>query len=73
MVWYSHLFQNFPQFIVTHTVKGFGIEKLGIKLSYDPAIPLLGINSEETKIQRETCIPLFIAAVFTIARTWKQN
>ena len=46
--------------------------KLGIKLPYDPAIPLLGIYPEETKIERDTCIPLFIAALFTIARTWKQ-
>ena len=46
--------------------------KLGIKGSYDPAIPLLGIYHEETKIEKDTCIPLFIAALFTIARTWKQ-
>ena len=42
------------------------------KRTYDPAIPLLGIYSEETKIERDTCIPLFIAALFTIAGTWKQ-
>ena len=36
------------------------------------AIPLLGIYPEETKIERDTCIPLFFAALFTIARTWKQ-
>ena len=47
-------------------------KKLGIKPPYDPAIPLLGIYPEETKIERDTCIPLFIAALFTIARTWKQ-
>ena len=46
------------------------LKKLGIKLPYDPAIPHLGIYPEETKI--ENCIPLFIAALFTIARTWKQ-
>ena len=45
---------------------------LGIKPQYDPAIPLIGIYSKETKIERDTCIPLFIAALFTIARTWKQ-
>ena len=39
---------------------------------YDPAIPLLGIYPEETKIEKDTYIPLFIAALFTIARTWKQ-
>ena len=46
--------------------------KLGIKSPYDPAIPLLGIYHEETKIEKDTCIPLFIAALFTIVRTWKQ-
>ena len=48
------------------------LEKLGIKSSYDPAIPLLGIYPEETKIEKDACIPMFIAALFTIARTWKQ-
>ena len=47
------------------------LKKLGIKPPYDPAIPLLGIYPEETKIEKETCIPLFIEALFTIARTWK--
>ena len=46
--------------------------KLGIKPPYDPAIPLLGIYPEETKIEKDTCIPLFIVALFTTARTWKQ-
>ena len=48
------------------------LKKLGIKPPYDPAIPLLAIYPEETKIEKDTCIPLFIAALFTIARTWKQ-
>ena len=48
------------------------LKKLGIKLPYDPAIPLLGIYPEETKIEKDTSFPLFIAALFTIARTWKQ-
>ena len=48
------------------------LEKLGIKPPYDPATSLLGIYSAETKIEKDTCIPLFIAALFTIARTWKQ-
>ena len=47
-------------------------KKLGIKPPYGPAIPLLGIYPEETKIERDTCIPLFIAALFTVARTWMQ-
>ena len=47
------------------------LKKRGIKPPYDPAIPLLGIYPEETKIEKDTCIPLFTAALFTIARTWK--
>ena len=49
------------------------LKKLGIKSPYNPAIPLLGIYPEETKIEKDTCIPLFTAALFTIARTWKQS
>ena len=48
------------------------LTKLGIKLLYDPTIPLLGIYPEETIIERDTCTPMFVAALFTIARTWKQ-
>ena len=48
------------------------LKRLGIKPPYDPAIPLLDIYPEETKSERETCIPLFIEALLTIARTWKQ-
>ena len=43
-----------------------------IELPYDPAIPLLGIHTEETITERDTCTPVFIAALFTVARTWKQ-
>ena len=48
------------------------LKKLGIKPPYDPAIPFLDIYSEESKIEEDTCIPLFIVALFTITRTWKQ-
>ena len=48
------------------------LKKLGIKPPQDTAIPLLGIYPEETKIEKDTCIPLFIAALFTTARTWTQ-
>ena len=47
------------------------LKKLGIKPPFDTAIPLLGIYPEETKIEKETCIPLFTATLFTIARMWK--
>ena len=43
-----------------------------IELPHDPAIPLLGIHTEETRSERDTCTPMFIAALFIIARTWKQ-
>ena len=48
------------------------LKKLKIELPYDPAIPLLGIYPEKTKIQKDTSTPMFIATLFTIARTWKQ-
>ena len=48
------------------------LKKLKIELPYDPAIPLLGIYPEKTIIPKETCTSVFIAALFTIARTWKQ-
>ena len=47
-------------------------KKLEIKLPCDPIIPLLGIHTEETRIERGTCTPMFIAALFIIARTRKQ-
>ena len=49
------------------------LKKLKIELPFDPAIPLLGIHTEETRIERDTCTPMFIAALFVIARTWKQS
>ena len=48
------------------------LKKLGIELPYDPAIPLLGIHTEETRIERDACTPLFTAALFIRARTWRQ-
>jgi len=48
-------------------------KKLRIKLRYDPVIPLLGIYPEEAIIEKDTCTPVFIAALFTVARTWKQE
>ena len=49
------------------------LKKLKIKLPYEPAIPLLCIYPLKTIIQNESCTTVFIAAVFTIARTWKQS
>ena len=48
------------------------LRKLKIELPYDPAIPLLGIYPDKTIIQKDTCTPMFMAALFTIAKTWKQ-
>ena len=47
------------------------LKKLKIELPYDPAIPLLGRYLEKTVIQKDTCTRMFIAALFTIARSWK--
>ena len=49
------------------------LKKLEIEPPYDPATPLLGIHTKETRIKRDTCTPMFIAALFIIARTWKQS
>ena len=58
--------------MVWRCVKKKTKKKLGLKLPYDPAIPLLGIYPEETKIEKDTCIPWFTAALFTIAKAWTQ-
>ena len=47
------------------------LKKLKIELPYDPAIPLLG-NIWRKLIRKDTCIPMFMAALLTIAKTWKQ-
>ena len=48
------------------------LKKLKTELPYDPAIPLLGIYPDKTIIRKDTCTPMFIAALFTRAKTWKQ-
>ena len=48
------------------------LKKLEIVLPYDPVISLLGIHTEETRIERDTCSPMFITALFIIARKWEQ-
>jgi len=57
--------------LLWRTVRRF-LKKLEIELPYDPAIPLLGMHTKETRIERDMCTPVFITALFTIARTWKQ-
>ena len=48
------------------------LKKLELELLYEPVIPLLVIHTKETRNERDPCTPMFIAALFTIARTWKQ-
>ena len=61
-IWYSHYGRQY----------GESLKKIGIKPPYDPIIPLLGMYLDKTKTEKDTCIPMFIAALFTIASTWKQ-
>ncbi len=60
--WYSQFGEQMWRFL----------KQLKIELPYDPAIPLLGIRPDKTLIQRDTCTPMFTAALFTIAKTWTQ-
>ena len=62
---------NWTEQLLWRTVWRFP-KKLETELPYGRALPLLGIHTEETRIERDTCTPMFIAALFTIARTWKQ-
>ena len=48
------------------------LKKLEIELSYNPTTPFLGIHTDETRIGRDTCTPMFTEALFTVSRTWKQ-
>ena len=48
------------------------LKKLEIELPYDPAIPLLGVHTKETRMERDKCTAMFITALFIIARMWKQ-
>ena len=49
------------------------LRKLNVELPFDPAIPLLGIYAEKTMFQKDTCTPMFFAALYVIAKTWKQT
>ena len=60
--WYSHCGRRY----------GESLKNLEIKPPFEQTIPLLGINPEETKIEKDTHFPLFITALFTIAKTCKQ-
>ena len=78
LTWISHGFTCIPHPDPpshSHYGKQCGdfLKKLEIELPYDPAIPLLGIHTKETRSERDTCTPMFIAALFILARTWKQS
>ena len=60
--WYNHYGKLLWRFL----------RKLKIESPYDPAIPLLGIYPDKTFLEKDTCTRMFIAAIFTIAKIWKQ-
>jgi len=60
--WFSHYQEQAAVFL-----KNLKIEQL---ITYDPAIPPLGIYPEKTIIWKDTCIPMFTGALFTLAKTW---
>ena len=57
---------------ITTKIVWRSLKKLEIELPCGPAIPLLGIHTKETRTERDTCTLMFIAALLTIARIWKQ-
>ena len=67
---YSHYREQYGDSVFKN--KQTNKKKLGIKLPYDPAIPLLGIYPEKTIIQKDTCTPVFTEALFTIVKGWKK-
>ena len=69
---FAIIFSQSEGCLFTLLIVSFVVQKLLIELPYHPAIPLLGIHTEETRSERDACTPMFIAALFIIARTWKQ-
>ena len=72
---FERQYHHYPHWC-SHCGKQYGVtlktEILKTDLTYDSAIPFLGIYPEKTLIPKDTCTPIFIAALFTIAKTWKQ-
>ena len=68
---FASLVRFIPKYVFSGNFKRDLFKKI-IHLPYDPAIPLLGIHTEETRIERDMCTPMFTAALFLIARTWNQ-
>ena len=69
---YSHYFRN-QESMATKERQSWAWAKRTSRSKWDPAIPLLGIYPEKTTIQKDTCTLMFTAALFTIARSWKQR
>ena len=69
---WASFFSSLPPFLPSFFVCHYKIALVKLELPYEPAIPLVGIYPEKTIIQKDTCTRMFIAALFTIARTWKQ-
>ena len=65
------LFQSMTKFTTNKLINKLK-KKFQMELPYDPGIPLLGIHIKETRIERDTCTPMFITVLFILARTWKQ-
>ena len=65
------LFQCMTKFTTNKLINKLK-KKFEMELPYDPGIPLLGIHIKETRIERDTCTPMFITVLFILARTWKQ-
>ena len=69
---FFHSWWEYKLIQVLWRIERIFLKKIGLELPYDTAILLLGIYPEKTIIEKDTCTPSFIAALFTIARTWKQ-
>ena len=67
----KRLFYTSVSLLLSH-IQGYHYHLSKFHISCDAAIPLLGIHIEQTRIERDTCTPMFIAALLIIARTWKQ-
>ena len=69
---YIYIVYTLQPLYILNTVQSF-LRKRNIELPYDPEIPFLGIYSDKTTIRKDACTPMFVAALFTVAKTWKQS
>ena len=71
-MWRRQPFKTVGENVNWYNHYGKHLRKLYLELPYDPAIPLLGIYPDKTFLEKDTCTCMFIAGLFTIAKTWKQ-